>query len=100
MPRHAREPCERPFDLGACGLGGRRKLTGAPHSVPGWHWHFISDAKEFGGHVLAGNLIKGEVAVAEVRAFDVQLPATDDFAKADQAKDCAAELHEVESGKR
>ena len=50
--------------------------------------------------MLAGNLIKGEVAVAEVRAFDVQLPATDDFAKADQAKDCAAELHEVESGKR
>ncbi len=69
-------------------------------SVPGWHWHFISDAKDFGGHVLAGSLIKGEVAVAEVRAFDVQLPATDDFAQADQAKDRAAELHEVESGKR
>lgn len=69
-------------------------------SVAGWHWHFISDAKEFGGHVLAGSLIKGVVTVTTARQFNVELPATDDFAKADQAKDRAAELHMVESDKR
>jgi len=69
-------------------------------SVPGWHWHFISDAREFGGHVLSGGLVRGVVTMATVREFDVQLPATDDFAKADQAKDRAAELHQVESDKR
>jgi len=69
-------------------------------SVPGWHWHFISDAKEFGGHMLSGSLVKGVVTVARVRKLDVQLPDTDDFAKADQAKDRAVELQQVESDKR
>ncbi len=69
-------------------------------SVPGWHWHFISDGKDYGGHVLAGSLVRGVVKVAPVREFDVQLPASDDFAKADQTKDRSAELHQVESGRR
>lgn len=69
-------------------------------SVPGWHWHFISDGKDYGGHVLAGSLVRGVVTVASVRKFDVQLPANDDFAKADQTQDRSAELHQVESDKR
>jgi acetolactate decarboxylase len=69
-------------------------------SVPGWHWHFISDGKDYGGHVLSGSLVHGVVQVAAVHELDVQLPANEDFSKADQTKDRSAELHQVESDKR
>lgn len=69
-------------------------------SVPGWHWHFISDDKSYGGHVLAAGLQNGLIKFAAVSHFDVDLPKTDDFANADQAKDRAVELHAVESAQR
>jgi len=69
-------------------------------SVPGWHWHFLSDDKAYGGHVLSGGLVEGRVRVAAVRRFEVDLPATDDFANADQQKDRLRELHEVEGGRK
>lgn len=69
-------------------------------SVPGWHWHFISDDKSYGGHVLAAGLQNGQIKFAAIRHFDVDLPKTDDFANADQAKDRAVELHAVESAQR
>jgi acetolactate decarboxylase len=68
-------------------------------SVPGYHWHFISDDKHYGGHVLAAGLISGVISLATVRKFEVELPATSDFALTDQGKDRSAELHQVEGGK-
>jgi acetolactate decarboxylase len=61
-------------------------------SVPGWHWHFVSDDKKFGGHVLSGALIAAQVEVAAVRAMDVELPQTADFSAPDQTKDRPKEL--------
>lgn len=66
-------------------------------SVPGFHWHFISDDKKFGGHVLATAMERGVVKLAMVRRMEVELPTNQDFASADQSKDRAAELHQVES---
>ncbi|HEX8611625.1 MAG TPA: acetolactate decarboxylase [Telluria sp.] len=66
-------------------------------SVPGYHWHFISDDKRFGGHVLGTALEGGVLRLAQVRRLEVELPLNDDFAKADQDKDRAAELRKVES---
>lgn len=66
-------------------------------SVPGFHWHFISDDKKYGGHILAVELTKGTVRLAQVRRFDVELPSTEGFASADQEKDRSAELRKVES---
>ncbi|MEO7494797.1 MAG: acetolactate decarboxylase [Massilia sp.] len=65
-------------------------------SVPGYHWHFISDDKKFGGHVLSIGSADGVARLALVSHLDIDLPTTDDFAKADQAKDRAAELRKVE----
>jgi acetolactate decarboxylase len=66
-------------------------------SVPGYHWHFISEDHKYGGHVLKLSLSTGAVSTSTVSRFVVRLPMTDDFANADQAKDRAAELHRVES---
>jgi acetolactate decarboxylase len=65
-------------------------------SVTGWHWHFISEDKSFGGHVLALGVTQGDVTFSSISRFDVDLPKTDDFAAADQSKDRAAELSSVE----
>ncbi|NHZ99476.1 hypothetical protein F2P46_27715 [Massilia sp. CCM 8734] len=66
-------------------------------SVPGYHWHFISDDLSFGGHVLGTGLERGVLKLAQVRRLEVELPLNDDFANADQDKDRAAELRKVES---
>ena len=66
-------------------------------SVPGYHWHFISSDKKFGGHVLSTGILTGVARLALVRKMEVELPTNDDFANADQAKDRSAELHSVES---
>jgi len=68
-------------------------------SMPGWHWHFISDDKAFGGHVLAASLVAGSVAMVQVGDVTLKLPTTDDFANADQTRDRSRELQQVQTGK-
>ena len=68
-------------------------------SVPGWHWHFISTGRDYGGHVISGGLSRGVVKSAAIRRFDVELPSTEDFANADQTQDRSKELHQVETGR-
>lgn len=65
-------------------------------SVPGWHWHFISNDRSYGGHVLAAGVVSGVARVASAHRVELQLPANDDFAKSDQTKDRSLELHSVE----
>lgn len=65
-------------------------------SVPGWHWHFISNDRTYGGHVLAAGVVSGHVRVAVAHKVELDLPATDDFANSDQTKDRTHELHSVE----
>ncbi len=65
-------------------------------SVPGWHWHFISTDKSYGGHVLAIGLVDAVANITPSHKVDLDLPANEDFANSDQTKDRAAELHQVE----
>ncbi len=65
-------------------------------SVPGWHWHFISNDRTYGGHVLAAGVVSGVARVASAHRVELQLPANDDFAASDQTKDRTLELHSVE----
>ncbi len=65
-------------------------------SVPGWHWHFISNDRSYGGHVLAAGVVSCVARVASAHRVELQLPANDDFATSDQTKDRSLELHSVE----
>jgi acetolactate decarboxylase len=65
-------------------------------SVPGWHWHFISTDRSYGGHVLAIGLVNAVANVTPSHKVDLDLPANEDFANSDQTKDRSAELHQVE----
>lgn len=52
-------------------------------NVPGYHFHFISDDKRFGGHVLEVNLSEAAVSVQRLYDMDVALLRTDAFAEAE-----------------
>ncbi|MFB9242643.1 acetolactate decarboxylase [Massilia antarctica] len=80
-------------------IGIRSPALSKGISVPGYHWHFISDDLSFGGHVLGTGLARGVLRLVQVRRMEVELPLNEDFAKADQEKDRAAELRKVESAR-
>eukprot|EP01031_Cornospumella_fuschlensis_P008647 gene8647-10658_t len=65
-------------------------------SVPGWHWHFISSDRTYGGHVLSAGVVSGNVRIASAHRVELELPGNDDFANSDQTKDRTQELHSVE----
>jgi acetolactate decarboxylase len=66
-------------------------------NVPGYHFHFVSDDRTFGGHVL--DLSEGvfEVAVHIESDVHVALPATAEFLAADLRGDTAEALDIAES---
>jgi acetolactate decarboxylase len=69
-------------------------------NVPGYHLHFLSDDKKCGGHVLGcagGNL---RLQVQREGNYQVALPETEDFLRADLRRDPAADLAKAEGGKK
>jgi acetolactate decarboxylase len=65
-------------------------------NVPGYHFHFLTDDRQAGGHVLALTLRRGEVQVMPIRDVRLMLPADEGFATARLGEDRDAELHKVE----
>jgi acetolactate decarboxylase len=66
--------------------------------VPGYHLHFLSDDKDFGGHILGFVMQEGIVEVDQCHQFNLILPAESDseFSKVDLTQDRSNELKEVE----
>ena len=52
-------------------------------SYPGYHAHFVSSDGKYGGHVLDCRLISGQVEVASLPNFTVNLPQNSEFYQAD-----------------
>jgi acetolactate decarboxylase len=66
-------------------------------SVPGYHFHFLSDDRTEGGHLLevSGDALRlqGE----ELTDFHLVLPENEEFLKVDLSKDLTADLRKAES---
>ncbi len=43
-------------------------------NAPGWHLHFVDDARRHGGHVVNFSLKQGEMRICHAREFHVVLP--------------------------
>lgn len=70
-------------------------------NVPGYHFHYLTDAHEGGGHVLG--LVTGEgvrVGVTVLREFAMKLPETPEFKEVDLSGDQSKVLHAVESERK
>ncbi|MEJ0003987.1 MAG: acetolactate decarboxylase [Pararobbsia sp.] len=61
-------------------------------SIPGYHFHFLSDERDHGGHLLACASDTLRVRIEKLTDFHLVLPATEAYLKADLSKNSAAEL--------
>lgn len=62
----------------------------------GWHFHFISDDKKIGGHVLGLNLNRGTAQFDKTDAFRMGLPSDSDFQELDFKRDMTKDIHRAE----
>ncbi len=67
-------------------------------SVPGWHWHFLTQDRTRGGHVLDLTLSTGLARLASLRRFELLLPLGG-LGGLDLARDRSHELKAVESAR-
>lgn len=65
-------------------------------NMPGWHLHFISADRQYGGHVLDFTLAHGQVAVEHTTDFYMELPQNAGFANADLSQDQRAAITRIE----
>ena len=67
-------------------------------SVPGYHFHFLSDDRTQGGHVLDVAAASLRLQAEELSAFHLALPETETFLRADLSHDASADLKQAEGG--
>ena len=65
-------------------------------SVPGYHFHFISNDRDHGGHLLDVQATQLSVRIESLTDFHLALPASEAFLKADLSKNTADELASAE----
>ena len=66
-------------------------------NVPGYHWHFLSDDRKVGGHVLDLRARDGRVRYMVCRDWSLELDGSAEFNEADLGRDYRREVHRVES---
>ena len=68
----------------------------ASFSVPGYHFHFLSEDRQSGGHVLDCRASEVEIDGCAMNEMHVSLPETEEFLKADLTRDPQADLTKAE----
>ena len=65
-------------------------------NVPGYHFHFITEDRKAGGHILDLQVDEAEAKVDITAGFAMQLPTTGDFYNVDLTQDLQSELETIE----
>ena len=68
-------------------------------NAAGWHFHFVSEDRQRGGHVFDLHMTEGSVILDKISRINLQLPrdaAFDTYSLKDASKD---DLKQVEQGK-
>jgi acetolactate decarboxylase len=65
-------------------------------SVPGYHFHFISNDRTKGGHVLDCRASKLEARIQVLSEYDIRLPDSGPFLTTNLSKDPASDLAKTE----
>ena len=68
-------------------------------NTPGWHFHFISDDRQSGGHMLDLSSFSGQLIIDKFSSFEMQCADTAEFNSFDLAEDQSERIEEVEQGK-
>ena len=65
-------------------------------NTAGWHFHFISDDKQKGGHVLDVRFSQAEAVIDKTEKFKMDLPGDEMFKEADMTTDLDEAITKVE----
>lgn len=85
-------------DISGVIIGFRTPQFAKGVNVPGCHFHFLSDDKTQGGHILDFEISDGLCRVDLCNKFLLLLPKDDSLKDIDLSQDKSAELHKVEQG--
>ena len=66
-------------------------------NVPGYHWHFVSDDRQMGGHVIDCKIESATITYDESDSWLIKLPGSQAQQAGDLIQDLSRELKEVES---
>ena len=66
-------------------------------NTPGWHFHFVSDDKTKGGHILDLSFDKATAEYDTTPEFEMYLTDNDDFQKIELSKDVSNAIKKVET---
>lgn len=69
-------------------------------NVPGYHFHFLSEDGKCGGHLLQCTGANLRLQIQREGTYQVALPETEDFLKADLRRDPSADLAKAEGEKK
>ncbi|MBC8139058.1 MAG: acetolactate decarboxylase [Fibrella sp.] len=61
-----------------------------------YHFHFISDDRRHGGHLLDGTLQEGEIRIQTLRGLEMRIPSDAGFDRADLSTDQSTALQAAE----
>ncbi len=67
-------------------------------NIPGYHFHFISDGKEGGGHVIDLTWNNVLIEIQELHEFSIDVPQTSDYRQFDFKNIGLDDLKKVENG--
>ena len=65
-------------------------------NTTGWHFHFISEDKKIGGHVLDVSVERARFELDKIDAFRMVLPKTDAFNALDFSRDLKEDIRKAE----
>lgn len=68
-------------------------------NAPGWHLHFVSDDRKYGGHVFDLIMEKGSMKVNKISQIQIQIPTTPAFDTYALKEASQSEIEEIEQGK-
>ncbi|PSC70289.1 alpha-acetolactate decarboxylase [Micractinium conductrix] len=71
-------------------------FIGSTLTVPGYHFHYLSDDRQRGGHVLHTVLLQGSAQIMELHHAVADMPRTEAYMGADLANDAAEALGKAE----
>lgn len=67
-------------------------------NVAGYHLHFLTEDQKRGGHVTEYRLVRGQLEVAVISDLEIQLPRTEQFAKANLNPEHLSEAIRIAEG--
>jgi acetolactate decarboxylase len=86
-------------DIGGTLVGIRCPAWVGGLNVPGYHWHFLSEDRKVGGHVLDCRVHGGRVRYDLCRNWLVKLDGSAGFNQADLGQDLGQDLRQVEGSR-